>query len=76
VLTADALTLALLVEKAHGNGLLAATVTDAAQESKTYADYATRLAATPTAELQTLGVAVLGPAKAVNKLTGSLRLLR
>lgn len=76
VLTADGQALTELHARAADQQLLAAAVTDAAQQSKTYPDYTARLAATPTAELATLGVAIHGPARDVNKLTGHLRLLR
>lgn len=76
VLTADEQALTDLRTRAADQELLAAAVTDAAQQSKTYTDYTVRLAATPTAQLATLGIAVHGPARAVNKLTGHLRLLR
>lgn len=76
VLTADELSLTDLRERAADQHLLAAVVTDAAQQSKTYDDYTTRLGATPASALVTLGVALHGPVRAVNKLTGHLRLLR
>jgi len=76
VLTADEQALTDLCTRATDQQILAAVVTDAAQQSKTYPDYTARLAATPTAQLAALGIAVHGPARAVNKITGHLRLLR
>ena len=51
----------------------AATVT--AQDCKTYDEFIGRMAQVPESTLQYFGVAVCG-AKKVNKLTGSLPLLR
>lgn len=48
----------------------------ATQTTKSYADYADQLKATPESELQYLGIAVCGPSKIVSKFTGSLGLLR
>lgn len=50
--------------------------TDCAQQSKTYDDYASLLAAGTGETIKYLGVGLHGPAKRINKLTGSLRLLR
>ncbi len=49
---------------------------DAAQQSKHYSDYRARLAETPEADLQYLGIAIYGEDKDVNRLTGSIGLLR
>jgi hypothetical protein len=49
---------------------------DAAQQSKQYTDYQVRMAETPEADLQYLGIAIYGEDKDVNKLTGSIGLLR
>lgn len=65
-----------LASRARDGDLLAAAVTDAAQESKTYPEYEGRLAVTPGSRLHFLGIALWGPARTVNKLTGSLPLLR
>lgn len=51
-------------------------VCDAAQESKTYAQYEARLKQTPTEQLTYLGIAICGPKKQVNALTGHVGLLR
>lgn len=76
VLTATEQAVTDLHARAADRQILAAVVTDAAQQSKTYPEYTTRLGATPTSRLATLGLAIHGPARAVNKLTGHLRLLR
>ena len=49
---------------------------DVAQTSLAYADYTQRMAATLGDHLQYLGVALYGKKETVNKLTGSLPLLR
>ncbi len=58
------------------NSLYYVDFCDAAQESKRYEDYSDRLAQTPADELRYLGIAIYGPDKDVNKLTGSIGLLR
>lgn len=63
--------------KAEGaDELLVVDVTDAAQTTKTYDDYTEKIAAVPSEGLEYLGVALYGDKKPVNKLTGSLPLLR
>lgn len=47
-----------------------------AQGCKTYEEFIEKMAAVPESSLQYLGVAVCGPKKKVNKLTGSMPLLR
>ena len=49
---------------------------DVAQRCVDYADYLDKLQRTPAAELAYLGIAICGPDKPVNSLTGSLGLLR
>lgn len=49
---------------------------DLAQNCLTYEDYTTKMAETPESTLQYLGLAICGAKKKVNKLTGSLPLLR
>ena len=50
--------------------------TDVAQTSRTYEEHTKKMAASPPEELEYLGVALHGDKKLVNKLTGSLPLLR
>jgi hypothetical protein len=50
--------------------------TETAQRSRTYDEYTEKLAATGEADLSYLGIALFGPRKPIQKLTGSLRLLR
>ncbi|WP_028923176.1 DUF2000 domain-containing protein [Pseudonocardia acaciae] len=47
-----------------------------AQACRTYEEYIDKMGATPTAELTSVGVGLYGPRKQVNKLVGSLPLLR
>jgi hypothetical protein len=47
-----------------------------AQMSRTYSEYLDKIAGLPTDELTYLGVALFGPKKLVNRLTGTLALLR
>jgi hypothetical protein len=49
---------------------------DMAQKSKHYADYKSKMAETAEADLNYLGIAIYGEDKDVNKLTGSIGLLR
>jgi hypothetical protein len=51
-------------------------VCNAAQESKTYAQYEARLQQTPVEQLTYLGIAIYGPKKQVNALTSHIGLLR
>lgn len=50
--------------------------TDCAQRTRTYEDYAAQLQSTQANDLVYFGVAIHGPKKFVQKLTGSLPLLR
>jgi hypothetical protein len=56
--------------------LLAIDFTDCAQRTRTYEDYAEVLESATDAEIAYLGVALHGPRKLVQRLTGSLPLLR
>jgi hypothetical protein len=47
-----------------------------AQSCKTYDEYVDKMAATATADLDSIGVGLHGPQKRVNRLVGSLPLLR
>lgn len=62
--------------KADEDGLLVVDFTDAAQTSKTYEEYTEKMAARTREELKYLGVALYRDKKLVNRLTGSLPLLR
>lgn len=58
------------------NDLLVIDFTDRAQRSKTYDNYADLLREATSGQLAYLGVALCGPRKPVQRLTGSLPLLR
>jgi hypothetical protein len=78
ILTADVATVKAIRNRAVSDHaeLLVVDFTDCAQRTRTYDDYA-RLLETATDESITyLGVALYGPRKQVQKLTGSLPLLR
>ena len=49
---------------------------DVAQTSKTYDEYRSKLNRTPADQLNYLGIAIYGPVEKVNRLTGSIGLLR
>ena len=49
---------------------------DVAQKCKHYDEYISKLERTPAAQLNYLGIAMYGPKKVINKLTGSIGLLR
>lgn len=49
---------------------------DLAQSCKTYGEFIQRMGRTPEDSLRYLGVAICGPKKKVNQLTGSMPLLR
>ena len=58
------------------NECIVVDFTNVAQRAKTYDDYAKLLSTTSQDELEYLGVAIYGPKKLVNKLVGSIGLLR
>jgi hypothetical protein len=78
VLVADQDEVKQLRRRAHDSAddILLVDFTDCAQRSRTYDDYTERLAASGEEELSYLGIALFGPRKAIQKLTGSLPLLR
>ena len=56
--------------------LLTVDFSDTAQSCKAYEDYICKMSNTPEKELSYWGIAICGNKKKVNKLTGSLPLLR
>ncbi len=57
-------------------GLTVVDFSDLAQSCKTYEEFTGKLGAVPEADLRYLGLAICGDKKQVNKLTGSMPLLR
>ena len=49
---------------------------DLAQSCKTYLEFTEKMAGTPENQLNYFGLALCGPKKKVNRLTGSMPLLR
>jgi hypothetical protein len=66
---------ALRVRVAEVPDVLVVGMPVAAQRARSYADYRTVLADTPTADLQELAIGLIGPRKTVERLTKRLRLL-
>lgn len=62
--------------KAHEPELKVIDLISATQSTKSYDDYAQKLASTPVDQLEYFGIALYGAKKIVNKFTGSLGLLR
>lgn len=56
--------------------LFFATFSALAQSCKTYDEYIERMSAVPTSDVEVVGIALFGPKRKVNKLVGSLPLLR
>ena len=56
--------------------LTAVDFSDLAQGCRTYDEFTEKMSRVPESALQYLGVAICGPKKKVNKLTGSMPLLR
>ena len=78
ILTADSAIVKDIRNRAireHDN-LLVVDFTDCAQRTRTYDDYARLLEAATDKQLRYIGVALHGPRKAIQRLTGSLPLLR
>ena len=61
---------------AESNRLILVDFSDVAQVCTHYDDYLEKLAATPSEDLNYLGIALFGDSKAVTRLTGNLGLLR
>ena len=60
----------------ENNELVTVEFSNAAHSSLTYDDYQAKLTTMPVEDLTFLGVALYGPKRAINKLTGALALLR
>jgi hypothetical protein len=79
ILVADARTVKEIRRRAAAQddaGLLVVDFTDCAQRTRTYDDYARLLEAAAEDDITYLGVAMHGPRKLVQRLTGSLPLMR
>lgn len=76
VLSADGERLRALRRQAEEARLTAVDFTDLAQGCRTYEEYTEKLSRTPEAALRYLGVALCGERKQIDRLTGSLPLLR
>ncbi len=77
VLKASMAEIGRIVEVASGDeDLFCAAFSSLAQSCKTYDEYIRRMSETPTNGLEAVAVAVVGLKKKVNKLVGSLPLLR
>lgn len=61
---------------ASDDGIFFVSFSALAQSCRTYEEYIERMATTPTAELDIVGVGLHGPRKRINKLVGSLPLMR
>lgn len=66
---------ALRARAAEEEGVLVVGMPAAAQESRVYDEYLAELAGTATAELREIAIGLLGPRKAIERLTRRLRLL-
>lgn len=67
---------AIVQTAATHDGMFFVSFSSLAQSCRTYEEYIDKMAASPTAELASVGVGLHGPRKQVNKLVGSLPLLR
>lgn len=79
ILKGNAKSIKALREKLYAPDFSDLTVvdfSDLAQSCKTYEEFMAKMAKTPEIELSYLGIAICGAKKKVNKLTGSMPLLR
>ena len=79
ILKANAEALKMLREKLYSedfSDLTAADFSDLAQSCKTYSEFVEKMKSAREEDLSYLGLAIYGAKKKVNKLTGSLPLLR
>jgi hypothetical protein len=67
---------AIAVAAAGQDELFSVGFSSLAQSCRTYDEYVDRMAATPTADLAEVGIGLYGPRRRVDKLVGSLPLLR
>lgn len=79
ILKSDSEGIRALRTKAAGRAdpdLFIVDVTDAAQSTKSYDDYKSKLAEAPVDKLRYLGICLYGPEALIKSLTGNLPLLR
>jgi hypothetical protein len=76
VLRAPRPELATLSTRARETGLAVVDLPAFGQQTNDYDEFRRRVARTPAAVLEYLGVSISGPGRAVRRLTGSLPLLR
>jgi hypothetical protein len=77
VLQADPPTIARIVDVAlHEEELFAVPFSSLAQSCRTYDEYVHRMSESATSDLSIVALALVGPKKHVNRLVGSLPLLR
>jgi hypothetical protein len=76
ILSASGSTLRDIFLKARGSNVHALDMNNRAQEAHTLDEYRKMLAETGTEALSYAGIALYGPKKDVNKLTGNLKLFR
>ena len=77
ILAADSQTLQSIYERARSDeAITVADFTRTAQSCKTYEEYESKCAETPTEAMGLLGVALYGDRKRINKLVGNLKMLR
>jgi hypothetical protein len=77
ILTAKAPDIKELRDRAEGmEDLTVIDFSDVAQEERNYGSYTERMSRTSSEDLSYLGIALYGPKKSVNRLTGNLPLLR
>lgn len=76
ILTAPAEQIDAIWKRSDSDGLVRVGFTALAQSCRTYEEYVDRLGATPTADLRFVGVGLYGHKKDVNRMVGSLPLLR
>jgi len=76
ILTAPAERVQAIWREASAADALVVGFSALAQSCRTYQEYIDRMAATPTSQLEFVGVGLFGPKRAINRLTGSLPLLR
>jgi hypothetical protein len=67
---------AIVQTAAHEDEVFFVSFSALAQSCRNYEEYVGRMAATATADLDSVGVGLHGPRKRVNRLVGSLPLLR